>query len=55
MVAGVVSELPKSFVNKFDDISGETDTRANFYTENQELEINDIGLFTDGYAMQKIL
>jgi len=43
----------KAFVNKFDDISGETDTRANFYTENQELEINDIGLFTDGYAVQK--
>ncbi|MCD4772951.1 MAG: RagB/SusD family nutrient uptake outer membrane protein [Bacteroidales bacterium] len=42
-----------AFVNKFDDITGETDTRANFFTENQELEINDISLFTDGYAITK--
>lgn len=29
------------------------DRRALFYTEGQSLEINDIGLFTDGYAVTK--
>jgi hypothetical protein len=29
------------------------DRRAMFYTEGQSLEINDIGLFTDGYAITK--
>lgn len=30
-----------------------TDTRAMFFTEGQRLEIDDIGLFTDGYAINK--
>lgn len=42
-----------SHVAKFSDISGATDTRALFYTSGQNLEINDIGVFTDGYAMTK--
>ena len=42
-----------ALVNKFDDISGDTDERAMFFTEEQNLEINDIGLFTDGYAITK--
>ncbi|TPE46364.1 RagB/SusD family nutrient uptake outer membrane protein [Pontibacter mangrovi] len=43
----------KTFVNKFEDISGTTDDRANFYTNGQELEINDLFTFTDGYAIEK--
>ncbi len=42
-----------AFVSYFDDISGDTDSRAMFYTDGQSLEINDIGLFTDGYAITK--
>ncbi|GAB4312186.1 MAG: RagB/SusD family nutrient uptake outer membrane protein [Bacteroidales bacterium] len=42
-----------AFVNLFDDISGNTDSRAMFYTDGQNLEIEDIGLFTDGYAITK--
>jgi len=42
-----------AFVNKFEDSSGDTDKRAMFFTEGQNLEIEDIGLFTDGYAITK--
>lgn len=42
-----------ALVEKFDDISGNTDSRALFWTDGQSLEINDIGLFTDGYAITK--
>ena len=42
-----------AFVDKFDDISGDTDSRALFWTDGQSLEINDIGQFTEGYAMTK--
>ncbi len=42
-----------AFVNMFDDITGETDNRAMFFTEGQNLEIEDIGLFNDGYAITK--
>jgi len=40
-------------VGKFPDISGNTDKRAQFYTNGQKLEINDVGTFTDGYAVTK--
>lgn len=40
-------------VNLFGDVSGETDDRANFWTDGQSLEINDIFTFTDGYAVTK--
>lgn len=43
----------KSFVNLFPDPSGAIDERANFYTNGQSLEINSIGNFSDGYAVQK--
>lgn len=42
-----------AFVGLFDDATGETDGRAMFFTEGQSLEINDVGLFTDGYAIEK--
>ncbi len=42
-----------AFVNKFDDITGETDSRAMFWTDGQSLEINDVGKFEDGYAINK--
>jgi len=43
----------KAFVSKFDDNSGNTDKRAMFWTDGQKLEINDIGQFTDGWAITK--
>jgi starch-binding outer membrane protein, SusD/RagB family len=42
-----------AFVTKFADITGTTDKRAMFFTDGQNLEINDISLFTDGYAIAK--
>jgi hypothetical protein len=42
-----------AFVAKFADPSGATDKRAQFYTSGQNLVINDIGSFTDGYAIKK--
>ena len=43
----------KSLVNLFPDVSGSTDKRAQFFTNGQSLEINNIALFTDGYAITK--
>jgi hypothetical protein len=43
----------KAFVGKFADTSGQTDKRAMFWTNGQNLEINDIGQFTDGWAIGK--
>ncbi|OWY19214.1 RagB/SusD family nutrient uptake outer membrane protein [Sphingobacteriales bacterium UPWRP_1] len=43
----------KQFVAKFDDTTGDTDSRAMFYTAGQSLEIDDIFNFTNGYAMTK--
>jgi hypothetical protein len=43
----------KAFVSKFADTSGATDKRAMFWTDGQKLEINDIGQFTDGWAITK--
>lgn len=42
----------KSFVNLFPDATG-TDKRGMFYTEGQNLEIEDIFNFRDGYALRK--
>jgi hypothetical protein len=42
-----------AFVEKFDDTSGDTDSRAMFFTDGQALEINDISVFTDGWAIAK--
>ncbi|WP_266363752.1 RagB/SusD family nutrient uptake outer membrane protein [Tellurirhabdus rosea] len=41
----------KSLVNLFP--TGGTDKRAMFYTAGQSLEINDVTVFTDGYAVTK--
>lgn len=41
--------VTKALVNLFDD----TDSRALFWADGQSLEINDIGVFTDGYASTK--
>lgn len=43
----------KALVGQFADPSGNTDKRAMFFTDGQELEIRDISLFTDGYAVSK--
>ncbi len=45
----------KALVNKFDDPSGATDSRAIFYGEDygQSLEIEDISNFQQGYAIGK--
>lgn len=43
----------KSFVEKFPDVTGATDSRALFWTQGQTLDINDIGEFTHGYAITK--
>lgn len=40
-------------VEKFDDTSGDTDSRALFWTDGQSLQINDVGQFTDGWAITK--
>jgi len=43
----------KAFVQKFSDPSGATDKRAMFQSAGQNLEINDIGEFRDGYSIRK--
>lgn len=43
----------KQFVSLFPDVTGVTDQRAAFYTNGQNLDINDLGAFTDGYAIGK--
>ncbi len=42
-----------AFVNKFADVTGGTDKRAMFFTDGQSLEIEDISLFIEGYAINK--
>lgn len=42
-----------ALVNKFPDPSGNTDKRALFWSAGQSLEINDVGQFTDGWAITK--
>lgn len=39
----------KAYVNLF----ANNDTRGNFYKDGQDIEINDLGTFTDGYAFIK--
>lgn len=43
----------KTMVEKFPDVTGDIDSRAIFYTGGQTLEIDDIGEFTQGYAVPK--
>ncbi|MDT0676698.1 RagB/SusD family nutrient uptake outer membrane protein [Autumnicola musiva] len=42
-----------SLVDKFSDGADAEDNRALFFTEGQSKEINDIGSFTEGYAVTK--
>ncbi|HTJ50174.1 MAG TPA: RagB/SusD family nutrient uptake outer membrane protein [Cyclobacteriaceae bacterium] len=42
-----------SFVQKFTDITGNTDTRANFFTTDRTAEITSENEFTQGYACTK--
>jgi hypothetical protein len=41
------------FVENFPDASGQTDTRALFWTQGQSLDIDDITQFTEGYGITK--
>ncbi len=43
----------KAFSDKFTDITGATDKRAQIYTSGQTADINDLTKFTDGYAITK--
>ncbi|RAW01468.1 RagB/SusD family nutrient uptake outer membrane protein [Pseudochryseolinea flava] len=43
----------KSIVNLFPDTDGEADTRALFWTDGQELEIEDVNDFRDGIIVTK--
>jgi hypothetical protein len=47
------TRVTSAFVGKFADQSGVTDKRARFFTTGQNLEIADIGAFTDGFAITK--
>jgi starch-binding outer membrane protein, SusD/RagB family len=42
-----------AFVDKFADPSGNTDSRALFWTDGQNKEIEDVGQFNDGYGITK--
>ncbi len=42
-----------AFVDKFPDETGDADSRAMFFTDGQNKEIEDISSFTDGYAITK--
>ncbi len=69
IAAGIGGDMPKdefgtnqgwggnrttsAFVNKFADISGDTDSRAMFFTTNQSIDIVDRTRFQDGYAITK--
>jgi hypothetical protein len=43
----------KNIVNLFADITGSTDQRAQFYSDGQKLEINEVLTYTDGYPITK--
>lgn len=42
-----------ALVEKFDDPSGNSDSRALFWTNGQSLSIDDVGAFTQGYGITK--
>lgn len=47
------NRVTKNLINLFPDPNGTGDKRAEFYTSGQNLEINSIPTFTDGYAVTK--
>lgn len=47
------NRFTSTFVNKFDDPSGDTDSRIMTFTTGQVLDINTVTLFTEGYLSTK--
>jgi hypothetical protein len=47
------NRFTNTFVNTFDDVSGETDSRIMTFTDGQVLDINTVTLFTEGYLSTK--
>lgn len=47
------NRVTPQFLAKFSDISGNTDRRAQFYTDGQSMIINDVAVPTDGYGVTK--
>lgn len=45
----------KEFVALFPDAAATGDKRGTFYTDGQSLDINNVGTFTDGYAVTKFI
>ncbi|MDX6190889.1 RagB/SusD family nutrient uptake outer membrane protein [Flavobacterium sp. Fl-318] len=45
----------KEFVELFPDATATGDKRGTFYTDGQSLDINNVGTFTDGYAVTKFI
>lgn len=45
----------REFVSLFPDANGIADKRGSFYTDGQSLDINNVGTFTDGYAVTKYI
>jgi hypothetical protein len=45
----------KEFVQSFPDENGVGDKRGSFYKDGQSIDINNIGKFTDGYAVTKFI
>ena len=45
----------KEFVQSFPDENGVGDKRGSFYKDGQSLEIDNVGKFTDGYAVTKFI
>lgn len=45
----------REFVNLFPDETGTGDKRGTFYTAGQSKDINNVGTFTDGYAVTKYI
>ena len=43
----------RNLVEQFPDLTGDIDSRAIFYTDGQNIDISDIGEFTDGIAVPK--
>ncbi len=43
----------KEFVQTFPDVTATADVRGTFYTDGQNLDIAEVGVFTDGYAVKK--
>ncbi|MBU0940921.1 MAG: RagB/SusD family nutrient uptake outer membrane protein [Bacteroidetes bacterium] len=45
----------REFVNLFSDATATADKRGSFYTDGQNLDIANVGTFTDGYAVTKYI